>query len=265
MRSELISVITVCYNASKEIEKTICSVASQSYKNIEYIVIDGNSTDGTKDLLYKHKDVITKIVSEPDRGLYDAMNKGIALATGGWICFMNAGDVFTDNDVLTNVFSHEIPKDTGIIYGDVILDYAPYGKVYKRLNNLVGKEQATGICHQATLTRTVLLKATKYDLSYRIFADMNAFYTFWERGTIFTYVPVAMATFEGFEGVSSTKVYKCFKESVRMRGVKWYQLAWWRGLMKVVVKEIMRISMSPEAFRENKYKRILSRYEPYNT
>ena len=87
-----VSVVTVCLNAVNEIERTMLSVLDQTYTNIEYIVIDGGSTDGTVDIIRKYQDRIAHFISEPDKGLYDAMNKGIDLATGEWINFMNAGD-----------------------------------------------------------------------------------------------------------------------------------------------------------------------------
>ena len=86
-----ISIISVCYNAIHGIEKTIQSVLSQSYDDIEYIIIDGGSTDGTVDIIRKYSDQITYFVSEPDGGIYDAMNKGVRAATGEWINFLNAG------------------------------------------------------------------------------------------------------------------------------------------------------------------------------
>ena len=100
MNIALISIITVSYNAVKTIEDTINSVLNQTYPNIEYIIIDGGSTDGTLDVIKKYQDKITYWVSEPDKGIYDAMNKGALKATGVWLHFMNAGDTFYDEQVL---------------------------------------------------------------------------------------------------------------------------------------------------------------------
>ena len=86
------SIITVTYNAGKVLEDTIQSVITQTYKNVEYIIVDGKSTDGTMDIVNRYREHIHTIVSEPDKGLYDAMNKGIDLATGDYLCFLNAGD-----------------------------------------------------------------------------------------------------------------------------------------------------------------------------
>ena len=97
-----VSVITISYNAVSVIEDTIQSVLNQSYKDIEYIIIDGGSTDGTVDIIKKYQDKINYWVSEPDNGIYDAMNKGIDKATGEWINFMNAGDYFHSNLTLEN-------------------------------------------------------------------------------------------------------------------------------------------------------------------
>ena len=100
----LISVITVCYQAAEPLQKTILSVRQQYYQPLEFIVVDGGSTDGTRDIIARHQDIITRWVSEPDRGIYDAMNKGVSMATGEWVIFMNAGDTFAANDVLLRIF-----------------------------------------------------------------------------------------------------------------------------------------------------------------
>ncbi|RHJ54940.1 glycosyltransferase family 2 protein [Bacteroides sp. AM10-21B] len=113
-----ISVVTVCYNAADTIERTMLSVLNQTYHDIEYIIIDGGSTDGTVDIIRKYADKIAYWVSEPDKGIYDAMNKGIKVATGEWINFMNAGDIFCDKNVLTNIFSTGSVDEYSFLFSD---------------------------------------------------------------------------------------------------------------------------------------------------
>ena len=114
-----VSVITVVFNAVGRIDRTIRSVLNQTYPNIEYIVVDGGSTDGTVDLISQYKGQIAYFVSERDRGLYDAMNKGVVAATGDWIGVMNAGDVYASSEILSKVFSDENGYDgIDVIYGN---------------------------------------------------------------------------------------------------------------------------------------------------
>lgn len=97
------SIITVTYNAEKVLEDTIQSVISQTYHHIEYIIVDGASKDGTISIINRYRPHIHTVVSEPDKGLYDAMNKGIALASGDYLCFLNAGDCFHEDDTLETI------------------------------------------------------------------------------------------------------------------------------------------------------------------
>ena len=117
-----ISIITICYNSIKEIERTIRSVLNQTFKDLEYIIVDGASIDGTpekaKEILMQYSNRYTRLISEPDKGIYDAMNKGIKASSGEWLCMMNAGDVFTNENVLTEVFSNSIPENISFLYSD---------------------------------------------------------------------------------------------------------------------------------------------------
>ena len=106
-----ISIITVCYNSAATLKDTILSVASQSYKNIEYVIIDGGSKDATLEIIDQYKDTITTYISEPDKGLYDAMNKGINLASGEVVGFLNSDDLFCDDYALEKVMSVFIEKN----------------------------------------------------------------------------------------------------------------------------------------------------------
>ena len=115
-----ISIITVCYNSAKTIEKTFQSLQSQTYKNIEYIVVDGMSSDPTSDIIENNKDIISKYVSESDKGLYDAMNKGIQLATGDIIGILNSDDIFTDDYVLENIAKFHSENNIEASVGNII-------------------------------------------------------------------------------------------------------------------------------------------------
>ena len=97
------SIITVTYNAGKVLEDTIQSVVFQTYRNMEYIIVDGGSKDNTLEVAEKYRNHISQLISEPDKGLYDAMNKGIRLATGNYICFLNAGDELHENETLQKI------------------------------------------------------------------------------------------------------------------------------------------------------------------
>lgn len=146
-----ISIITICFNAAADLENTVASVRSQKYKDYEYIVVDGGSKDGTVEVINKNLDVITKWVSEPDKGIYDAMNKGIKMATGCWVIMMNAGDVFANPDVLKNVFSHAIPDDITFLYGDT-LSRQKNGKFLRRRTSW----KDGNVNHQAVIYRRQL-------------------------------------------------------------------------------------------------------------
>lgn len=172
------SVITVTYNAEKVLEDTIQSVISQTYHHIEYIIVDGASKDGTLTLIEKYRSHIQKIISEPDKGLYDAMNKGIELATGDYLCFLNAGDCFHEDDTLQRIVhsicSIELPD---ILYGETaIVDKDGHFLRMRRLSApdvLTWKSFKQGmlVCHQAFFVRHTLVE--KYDLHYRYSSDFD--------------------------------------------------------------------------------------------
>jgi glycosyltransferase involved in cell wall biosynthesis len=114
-----ISIITVCYNSAATIADTIMSISKQTYPNIEYIVVDGLSKDNTVEIIQKNEGVISKWISEKDNGIYDAMNKGIAMATGDVIGILNADDVYADNNVLDDVMKAFNDETISGVYGDL--------------------------------------------------------------------------------------------------------------------------------------------------
>ena len=174
------SIITVTYNAGKVLEDTIQSVIFQTYRNVEYIIVDGGSTDHTLEVANKYRDRISKIVSEPDKGLYDAMNKGIRLATGDYLCFLNAGDELHENEALQKMVhtlnANQLPD---VIYGETaIVDEQGHFLHMRRLSapkqlHWKSFKQGMLVCHQAFFARRELAVAHPYDLQYRFSADFD--------------------------------------------------------------------------------------------
>jgi glycosyltransferase involved in cell wall biosynthesis len=146
-----LSIITICFNACNQIERTITSVINQTYDDFEYIIIDGGSKDGTVELINKYRNSISTFISEPDKGIYDAMNKGIKLAKGEWVCMMNAGDVFTNHDVLKNVFDEHIGNNIKFLYSDCYSFNSKGQKVLCPLSYEEGK-----LIHQSTIYKKEL-------------------------------------------------------------------------------------------------------------
>lgn len=167
-----ISVITVSYNAEDVIEKTILSIINQTYKNYEYIIVDGNSTDGTIDIIKKYESKITYWESSPDNGIYDAMNKAVFKSSGDYCIFMNAGDYFYNKTVLSNIFSQDYIEDilSGIAQTIIRKWYPP-----KNNNLTLFYLIVNGFCHQATFIKRELLLKRPYDTNYKIISDSKFF------------------------------------------------------------------------------------------
>lgn len=182
----LITIITVSYNAVKDIENTILSVLNQTYPNIEYIIIDGGSTDGTLDIIKKYQDKITYWVSEPDKGIYDAMNKGALKATGMWLNFMNAGDTFYNEQVLEEVFKDKDCDNADVIYGDVVYIH-PDREDIRKAAPLKRIKVGIPFCHQSAFVKTKLQQKYLFDTTYKICADYNFFHTLQKKGCSFKY------------------------------------------------------------------------------
>lgn len=165
------SIITVCYNAEDCIEATMKSVLNQNHTNFEYLVIDGNSTDNTLKIINKYKEDIDVIVSEKDHGIYDAMNKGLKLANGQFVNFLNAGDSFCSNDILCLV-NDKIKIDTQVVSGDfnlLNLDTGLNKKIKTKKLNIKNLKRDFSACHQAIFINCKI--APSYDKSFKIRAD----------------------------------------------------------------------------------------------
>jgi len=189
----LVTVVTVVFNDAKHIEKTINSVINQTYDNVEYLVIDGGSTDGTLDILGKYDDQIDYWMSESDKGIYDAMNKGIELATGEWLNFMNSGDKYFSSDVLTQIFGVGNFGNVEIIYGNNEVRY-PHKTRLASAGNIDQLWKGSQFSHQSAFIRSDLHKASRYNISNRIAADSEFFYLCYVKGRVFRYLDKTIAT-----------------------------------------------------------------------
>jgi len=178
--SKKLSVITICYNIKDEIERTCESIVNQTNKNFEWIVVDGGSTDGTVEILNKYKKHIDVLISEPDKGIYNAMNKGIKRATGEFLNFMNGGDCFASSQVVDD-FLKQDTDGVDIFYGNINV-ISNGSKTY--LSSYPHKLEKLWFCkhcigHQATFIRRELFeKYGLYNEQYRIVSD-------WEKWIIF--------------------------------------------------------------------------------
>ena len=189
-----ISIITIVYNDKEGLQKTIDSVISLNYDNIEFIVIDGGSNDGTAELMRKYESNIDYCVSECDSGIYDAMNKGIKVATGDWLNFMNAGDYFSNENVL-NEMDFTANKKVDILYGYK----SQKGKLFYPMNI---KNLEIGVIfgnHQSMFfNKNKLQYELYYDDKYKIYADyelVNRIYK--QKNSVINFVNVLVADFEG--------------------------------------------------------------------
>lgn len=202
-----VTVITVCLNAREALKKTMINVAIQRYPRLQYIVKDGGSEDGTAELLKTLAGQNEKWMSCSDDGIYDAMNQAVGEAEGEWIIFMNAGDTFASDDVLTRIFATERQAD--IIYGDVIK------------NEKVCKAEAPHnahrmfFCHQSALVKTSLLKRIPFDTRHRMSADFKFFKQAYHQGARFACVGFPIARFDT-SGVSNTRRSEGLLDNIRV-------------------------------------------------
>jgi len=162
MHPTSISIITVTYNAANLLEKTLKSVAEQSHNAIEYIVVDGASKDDTLQVIKRNEHKVDKWISEPDRGIYDAMNKGLKMASGDFVMFLNAGDFFYQKDTLVRVMA-QVTELTDILYGETMLVNENYEAIGTRSNKTTRKlpkkldwtsfQEGMTVCHQSFIAR----------------------------------------------------------------------------------------------------------------
>lgn len=218
MNNTKVSVITICYNAESSIEETIRSVTEQTYKNIEYIIIDGNSKDHTVDIIKKYSSAIFHWQSEPDKGIFDAMNKGLKLATGEWVIFMNSGDSFYEHDTVSKVFEHSDHSDKCMLYGDT--------QYLRKDSKLVEKafepryiDRNMPTAHQSFFVKLNCAKEIGFDTQYRFAADYNMIYRIYKKYgcDCVEHLNITVSKYEAYEGLTMQRPNEVFHETLQIR------------------------------------------------
>lgn len=242
MKGYKVSVVTVCYQSANEIEKTIQSVIGQDYSNLEYIIIDGGSIDGTVDIIKNYDNKLAKWISEPDAGIYDAMNKGVKMASGDWIMFLNAGDYYHSTDVLSR-FVNEISDDTTVAYG--LIHYFTLEKEFDMKYIPIEKmEYLDPIPHPATMTRLSYHKEHLFDTSFRSSGDYDFFYkAFFDDHVKFQYIPLIVTDFDNSKGISKDNKFLIWRENKKV----WSRHATCR--LKVRMYQEMIVSVIKQAIK----------------
>ena len=231
-----ISIITICYNSIRFIERTIQSVLSQDCAgiDIEYIIIDGGSTDGTKEVIERYADRLKFWCSEPDGGIYDAMNKGAAHAGGDWVCFMNSGDEFASPQAVAAMGLGSVDDGVQVVYGDVEMVYADRSAL-RRAYPLGTMSYRMPFCHQAAFVRLELVRHKPFNLEYYDF-----FYSaYHELGAgAFRYVPVCVARCDATDSLSQSNQYALWEEFIRIRSAH-KDARWYYDSLKHMIKEML--------------------------
>lgn len=192
-----VSIITVCLNSLDSLKKTITSVQEQSLRDFEHIVVDGCSGDGTVDYLdFMAKDLKNfYYISEPDKGIYHAMNKGIAISRGKWIIFMNAGDYFFSSNNLIRILENA-SDDFDFIYGDRVTYDGDGNQIYQKAEKIAGTVKKEVVFHQALLTKGALLRKFPYNLNYKYASDFDYIVKGFLNGRKFLYLNFPFCYFE---------------------------------------------------------------------
>ena len=177
------SIIVISLNTKLDFLKTINSILKQTIKNYEIIVIDGDSKDGTKEEIFRMKNIISKFLIEKDKGIYDAMNKGIKLAQGEWSIFLNSGDKFFDNSLLSQINEVDIKK-YDIIHGNTVIknNFLSYIAKSKNFNR---KTLLMPFCHQSCFIKTNIMKENMFNLDYFLSSDFNLFHQLYLQKRVF--------------------------------------------------------------------------------
>lgn len=215
-KKKQITIVTISYNMAHELKMTIKSVLDQTLSDFEYVIIDGGSSDSSVDIIRMYekkaeeKGVAFRWVSEKDRGIYDAMNKGLDYSTGQWVNFMNAGDKFHDNTVLENILDYLSPHND-VVYGNTLYSNNEM-KWVKYPRNLKTFYKGMPFCHQSCFVQMVHLKEFGFSDKYKIAGDLDLFLKLYKKKLSFLYCDLLISEFDR-SGVSNSQWYTALNEN----------------------------------------------------
>lgn len=259
-----LTIITICKNAEKEIERTIRSVVSQTFSDIQYIIKDAMSVDGTNRIVMKWKKeaekrgIEIKYIQSRDKGIYHAMNMALEHAEGEWCLFLNAGDRLYDENVLTNILRTNFPDNISVVYGHTLIELSEE-MGFVQIHNHLDLENRFSLGHQSCFVRTEIMKQYQFDETYKIAADYELFYRLFKAGEEFVKSNCIVSIYDR-NGISAKKLKINYYENWRIRngqekkGFKFYSgLAIWE-----IKKEVGKICPFIERwfFVRNNMKRI---------
>jgi glycosyltransferase involved in cell wall biosynthesis len=243
--SPFVSVVTATYNASEHLETLIQSISEQTCSQFEWIVIDGGSNDNTLDILKKNGALISALVSEKDRGIYDAWNKGVRRARGEWIYFLGADDFFWSDEVMERVVSQisQVPKNVSVAYGQIMMvnaegeNISTTGKDWHHLKNRF--KQIMCIPHQGVFHRRSLFDSAEFDASYRIAGDYEFLLRDLKKNDA-VFIPEIIAGMRQ-GGVSSKpenaiKALKEIRRAQKMHGFRLPGLIWIAAVVRAYIR-----------------------------
>jgi glycosyltransferase involved in cell wall biosynthesis len=236
-----VSIITVCKNSEEYIERSINSVLNQTYNDIEYLIIDGKSIDGTLPIIDKYKDKIDVLISESDTGIYNAMNKGVEHSTGDVIYFLNSDDLLYDRDVISDIASAFVKyRRAMIVYGNVIMTDDKKRELVKY--NDINKKffYKNTICHQALFARSVLFNEIGFfDEKYKIHADVDwIMRVYFNKANVFKYVNRNICYFSAFGFCSNPINAERYKFDRQEISAKYFLKARYRLYIKKILMQL---------------------------
>lgn len=253
-----VSVVTVVLDDPEGLLLTIESVLSQTYQNIQFVVVDGGSRADTLDVIENYKNQIDIVISEVDRGVYDAMNKGLLKADGEWISFMNSGDVFFSQDTIFEAFRSAIPLNVKILFGDVVVKYPSGDNLFLEASPNPMK-YGMSFCHQSAFVRTEFHQMRPFDLTYKYAADFAFFYEANRQKNCFLYLKktVSNVRYGGLSNINRGSVFLEYFNIVQREDwyIKFYFLF---KIMDSQIRSIAKIVL-PKSFVMYIFRRKINR------